>query len=258
MDNKLFEILKKIGFTDGESKVYLALLSTGTSTIGPIVEKANVSTSKIYIILDKLINKGIVSMVVKNKQKLFSALDPETILDLLEQESKKINKDKEDLKKIVPELKLMRESSSNLPIMEMSKGVKGFENFYNEALSKHNEGQFECLAGKNISFKMQHFFGEYFLRSEFKKIEQNMMYENDVWYLKDSNVHKRDKRTLSIPTVLPKEFKELPNVTILGNSVILSHIKQGELYTLIIRDKGFAESFSKLLMLVRNSAKKPT
>jgi predicted transcriptional regulator len=257
MDNDAVESLRKIGFTEGESKAYLALLSTGTSTIGPIVEKANVSTSKIYIILNRLIDKGIVSMVVKDRQKLFSALEPETILDFLDQESMKINSNKEDLKKMMPRLKMARESSSKLPIMEMSKGVKGFENFYREALDKSNEEPYQSLAGKNISFKMQHFFGEYFLRPEFSRIEQNMVYENEVWYLKDPGVHKRSRRKLLVASVLPKEFKELPNVTVFGKSIILSHVKEGEVYTIIIRDKGFAESFSKLLQIVRKSAQKP-
>jgi sugar-specific transcriptional regulator TrmB len=46
--------LVPLGLTEGESKVYLALLRTGPSTIGRIIKEARVSNSKIYDILDRL------------------------------------------------------------------------------------------------------------------------------------------------------------------------------------------------------------
>ena len=51
MDVKL---LHDIGLTDGETKVYLALISLGTTKTGPLASKAGVSSSKVYKILDRL------------------------------------------------------------------------------------------------------------------------------------------------------------------------------------------------------------
>lgn len=50
-------LLEEIGLTQNETKVYLALNELGTSTISPIVERAGISNSKIYIILNKLIKR---------------------------------------------------------------------------------------------------------------------------------------------------------------------------------------------------------
>ena len=61
------EILKEIGFTQGEIKVYEALLEIGESTIGLISKTANVTPSKTYPILDKLLKKGLISKVKKGK-----------------------------------------------------------------------------------------------------------------------------------------------------------------------------------------------
>ena len=49
--------LEEIGLTEGENKVYLALLKLGSSTIGRIIKEAQVSNSKIYDILDRLNKK---------------------------------------------------------------------------------------------------------------------------------------------------------------------------------------------------------
>ncbi|RMD45562.1 TrmB family transcriptional regulator, partial [Candidatus Pacearchaeota archaeon] len=53
-------LLKEIGLTNGETKVYLSLIKIGESTVGPIAKKSGVSLSKIYEILNNLIKKGLV------------------------------------------------------------------------------------------------------------------------------------------------------------------------------------------------------
>ena len=65
------QLLRKVGLTDGESKVYLALLELGSSTTGPIVKEADIAKSIVYQILDRLIQKGLVSYIVKEKTKYF-------------------------------------------------------------------------------------------------------------------------------------------------------------------------------------------
>src|SRR3989344_5620749 len=50
--------MQEAGLTEGEAKVYLALMELGSSTTGPIIEKAHVAKSIIYQLLDKLIQKG--------------------------------------------------------------------------------------------------------------------------------------------------------------------------------------------------------
>ena len=71
--NELYDLLK-IGLTEGEAKVYIALTELGSSTVGPIVKKAKVAYSNVYDILNRLIEKGIVSFITKNKRISLKAL----------------------------------------------------------------------------------------------------------------------------------------------------------------------------------------
>lgn len=59
------EILKEIGMTETEIKVYIALLEQGESLASKISLKAGVERAVTYHILEKLIKKGIVSYVIK-------------------------------------------------------------------------------------------------------------------------------------------------------------------------------------------------
>ena len=68
MDTKLLE---EIGLTKTEIKLYLALLKLGQSTTTGIVREAQVHASKVYEFLDKLIQKGLVTYVIKANKRYF-------------------------------------------------------------------------------------------------------------------------------------------------------------------------------------------
>ena len=72
MNDALFE---KIGLTKGEIKVYTALLSLGETTISPIVTHGKVTKSKVYDILEKLIEKGFVREIDDEKGKAITLTD---------------------------------------------------------------------------------------------------------------------------------------------------------------------------------------
>ena len=69
------QLLEDIGLTKGEIKVYLTLLKLRETTTGKIIEEAQISSGKIYEILDKLIKKGLVSYIIKDKtSKIYSII----------------------------------------------------------------------------------------------------------------------------------------------------------------------------------------
>ena len=77
------EILTEIGLTKSEIKVYLAMLKLGQTTSGKIVDEAKITRSKIYDILERLKNKGLVSFITKDSTKYFSATNPNNLLNYL-------------------------------------------------------------------------------------------------------------------------------------------------------------------------------
>ena len=91
------KILEEIGLTPGEAKVYLALLRIGQSSTGAIAKESQVSRSKLYIILDKLAKKGLIGHLVKGKIVYFKAMEPQRILDYMEEKSNLFNQQKEEI-----------------------------------------------------------------------------------------------------------------------------------------------------------------
>ena len=128
------ELLQEIGLNKSEAKVYLTLLETGPTTTGPLMNKAKVSSSKIYGILERLIEKGLVSFIIQSKTKHYQAASPETLLDYLIQNEHQIESQKHRLKKLVGELQARAGVQTQKQEARLFLGWKGVQNAYNHIL----------------------------------------------------------------------------------------------------------------------------
>ena len=132
------EVLRSIGLTDYETKVYLALLDLGESTTGVILNKAGLRTGKIYEILFSLEAKGLVSKVSVNGVKKFSPADPRRVYDLLGIHKQEINEQEKNFKSIVPEL-LEKINSKKKPVnIEIFTGIQGLKAAYAKEKSRYS------------------------------------------------------------------------------------------------------------------------
>ena len=165
--------LEEIGLTDSEIKVYMALLKLGQTTAGPIVDEAKVTRSKIYDILERLKNKGLVGYITKESTKYFSAADPHNILHYLEKKEEEIQEEKESIKKILPQLLLQYTAGEEKKIAEIFVGMKGMENAFNVLVNEFDskEPYYAFGAGKGEDVeKIQLFFD----RLHKKRIEEKV------------------------------------------------------------------------------------
>lgn len=139
-------LLIRAGLTEGEIKVYLALLKLGLTTSGPIVTKSGIAKSMVYPVLEKLIHKGLVSYIIKEKTKYFQASDPEKIIDFIEEREKSLNETKDEVKKSLPELELMmklaKKSEATIYL-----GNKGLRTAYEKVYKKLKRGECSYFLG---------------------------------------------------------------------------------------------------------------
>lgn len=98
------QYLEDIGLTKGEIRVYLSLLHLGQTTSGPVIAESEISSSKVYEILEKLMHKGLVSSITKNKTRYFQATSPAKIKDYVAFQEQQILMQKKEVEKHLPEL----------------------------------------------------------------------------------------------------------------------------------------------------------
>ena len=59
--------LKKVGLSNGEIEIYEILLDSGLLPVGKVHEKSRIERRNIYDILNKLIERGLVTYIIENK-----------------------------------------------------------------------------------------------------------------------------------------------------------------------------------------------
>jgi|SRR3989344_2083216 len=153
--------LMSLGLTEGEAKAYIAMIETGSSTVGPIAKKSGISYSKIYEVLQRLIDKGVVSFIVKGKMKYFQAINPSLLHRFLDRQIIEIEKNKDKLKEIVPQLEKHFKSSEEKHEAEIFVGFKGLRTAYEkmyENLKKGEEGLFLYVRKNDFSKAVDDFY----------------------------------------------------------------------------------------------------
>ncbi len=170
-------ILEKIGLTKGEIRVYFALLELGPSTTGPLVDASEVSSSKIYLVLDRLMKKGLASYFLQARKKYFEAADPRRIVAYLDEREKELDEQKGEMEKLMPALLKRRELTKEKHQVTVFRGMKGVETAYDDVLRtmKPGEEYYVLSAPQSFPEQFRNFLRGHHRRREQKKIRVKMM-----------------------------------------------------------------------------------
>ncbi len=122
--------------TQNESLVYLSLLKLGKATSSKIVKDAHISGGKIYETLEKLIHKGLVKSIIENGVKNFIANEPEMLIEYIKDKERELQKKENELQKILPQLKDLKEHDHHLENVSLIKGLKGIKPIVYQSLEK--------------------------------------------------------------------------------------------------------------------------
>ena len=87
--------LENAGLKSNEAKIYITLLENGISLVSDLYKKIAVHRRNIYDALEKLQEKGLVTVVIKKGKKHFEAVNPEKLLDYLQEKE-------EGIKQVLP------------------------------------------------------------------------------------------------------------------------------------------------------------
>ena len=99
-------ILTSLGFDDTEAKVYVALLQSGPSTVSEITERAQITRTLGYHVLEKLSSYNLAHIVSRGTSiKYYEAAPPEKVVSFVEEKRRewelKVEKAKQNLPKLL-------------------------------------------------------------------------------------------------------------------------------------------------------------
>ena len=246
------DILKKIGLTSGEIKVYLALLELGASSTGNITKKSGISGSKVYEVLDRLANKGLVNFTQKNGVKFFESASPERILEYLEERKQDIDKEKQEIHKILPELILKQQHAPKSEV-KVYTGWEGMKTVNEDIINSLKKGEEWLEMGLTTQPKSWEI---YFNKKQKERVKKGIIHKSLIniqykdLYKARKNLSHTEYRFLS------KDFEMPISTDIYGNKIAIFILLQEAPTTIVIESKPVAQSFKKYFELMWKTAKK--
>ncbi|MBS3127573.1 hypothetical protein J4410_00325 [Candidatus Woesearchaeota archaeon] len=234
------QILQETGLTEGEAKVYLALLELGSATSGPIIEKSGISRSIIYQLLEKLIQKGLVSYITKEKTKYFQAAQPQKLLDFIEEREKQLQNNKKKVEQLLPEL-LLKQSIAKQSEANLFEGFKGMMSVHEHTYEQLKSGEEYFFLG--IPPEQPKHFHAYWNRDHTRRIKAGIKCKllfnpnTNKEILRNRNGYKDcDARYMTEEINTPAWFMGYKDVAVIG-------FASKNPITLEIRNKEIATSF---------------
>ena len=119
------EMLTEFGLTKNESLLYLTLLKIGESKVSELIKGADFKSGKIYQVLDSLINKGLVSYIIKNNVKFYVAQNPKKLYEYITMQKLKLEKQEDEFTQQLPQLEHMYKENKDLCSVKVYEGVVG-------------------------------------------------------------------------------------------------------------------------------------
>ncbi len=158
----MFQQLKDSGLTDNEIKVYLALVNNGPNLAGRISRITGLHRRTVYDITEMLIQKGLIGYMLKNNRRIFSATNPNKLLENL-QEKEAL------LLPIVHELKLKLDEKKEKEETLFYKGKQALKNIFEDQL---NSKEILILGANSQAYNaLQFYFKWYDQKRKAKKIK---------------------------------------------------------------------------------------
>jgi sugar-specific transcriptional regulator TrmB len=234
------DILKEIGLSEYETDIYLSLLENGEISAYVLADKTGMYRQATYDALNRLMEKGFVSAIKEGKSQSFKAVNPEIILEYL-------NEKTESFRSILPELNEMQKKSKSSIIVETYKGRDVLRVYFKDIINVLNKGgELLCTA---VDEGLAHFGSRYW-----KTIVEQ--YERDMFKLgiKEKVMIKRGgaklfmKGTTTYRIIPDKYFN--PNPTCIYGNTVSIFIWGNPCNLIIIRSKEVADSYRKQFELM--------
>jgi|SRR3989338_1359540 len=239
--------LESIGLTKSETRVYLSLIELGSSSVGKIIDKSGTTSSKIYELLDKLIQKGLVSSVIKKGVKYFEAAPPSRILGYLNEKGSQLKNQISDIKHIIPELELKQKLSKEVSEISVYKSMKGIETIFSIILNslKKNDEYHVFGARTGATEAQRIFLLKYHEKRVAKCIRLKILFSKDLQNI----IKPYEQMKLTEVRYMNPQLMSPTQTMIVKDKTIIILWKENPM-GIIIENKEIAESYKKYFLFL--------
>lgn len=241
-NDKITELLKKLGLTEPEITVYFYLLERGSAlSVSDIAKGISSFRPIVYKALSLLLDKGLVSSSIKGKRKQYIAEHPEKIRGMLTDVTI-------DVEETLPDLEDIYKSPKNKPVVKFLEGKKGITYVFTDIVDSLKKGDvyYRYSSSKDIESTNSYLPKDYREKRDNKNLERYVINSQYVESQKKPDLNRNTK-------VIPPEFDQFnQNIVqiIYGSKVAIVDINTETAF--IIENEQFADFQKKIFKLLFN------
>jgi len=225
--------LKALGLTDGEIRVYSAILDLGSCGINKIHEKTGLERRTIYDVINKLIERGLISWTSENRKKTYRCSHPNKI-------TSEIKAKEDELKKLEGEIPgFIKKFNSKKPevMAEVFRGQEGIKAIFEDTLN-YKEVYFIGGGGYVID-KLPFYWENYNRKREKLGVKWMNLVRADI----DEKNIPRGK--FMFHKKLPNDFSGAPSVIFIYGNKVANVLWGEEFFAFVIESSEIADNYKR-------------
>ena len=229
-----------LGLSDEEIQVYLAALEQGSVSVLELAKTTKIPRTTVYLLIDSLVENGLLNLTVKGKKKRYMPAKPREILILGKNKQQRLAQSLQELEQEIPQLDAMYRTQHSIPQIQYYQGTDEVKKIYEEALEA-DKISMHCMSPSAMEI-----MGDY-LKTYFVRIIRRMIHSQEI--LSDSAADKIYQQEYSTSrnqmVCIPAKLGTNTDYMIYGNKVAFITYKEGQPVGVVICDKEIAH-FEKI------------
>ncbi|MDD5463541.1 MAG: helix-turn-helix domain-containing protein [Candidatus Moranbacteria bacterium] len=240
----LHKQLQDAGLNETEAKIYLASLELGQTSVSRIARKSGIKRTTIYLSLENLAAKGLISTVKKEGKSLYYAEDPRNLERIMQERKDRISK-------LMPELLAFTSLIDKKPEIRYFEGVEGIKEVLMHALNNADQEICNMYSEVFITDFDEKYFTEYYVPERMKKkiFVRTLVPDNELMRSLES-----EKSFRKIKLLPPDLFKINIEIMLYGKDKV-NIISFKEKFALIIESPAIHNSFKSIFETLWATAK---
>ncbi|HLC46867.1 MAG TPA: helix-turn-helix domain-containing protein [Candidatus Nanoarchaeia archaeon] len=166
MTEEIAEFLAELGLTALESRVFISLFDSRSSA-SELSKKTGIHRRNVYDCLDRLSKRGLVASVKSNNRRIFSAIAPEELLEMLRQRTK-------IFETLLPMLQSKHGAEQDKNEALLYQGTAGLRLIFNDQIKTGKEILINATTA-NIKNVLRYFFPSHDLQRKERDIPVRMI-----------------------------------------------------------------------------------
>ena len=228
--------LQKLGLSEKEALVYLSSLELGPSAVQAISRKAEVNRATTYVMIESLMQHGLMSSFQKGKKMLYTAEKPDRLNRIVHKERDVVKEKEETIKRILPDLDSICAAAGDRPKVSFYEGEEGLEAMRETIFSSKAKDMEDVVSMDDLRNQLpEEYRNRHNKRLEKRKIKGRALYTADSEYTPPENL----KGLWEYKMLSKEKFPMHGELTVYGDKVAMISLK-GKLVGVIIESKEMA------------------